>query len=98
VFTACAQAPLAGLALALPALVATGLIDTVHEVYGEFYSLDTMLCEAVFRALLGEAHADAAARVDRSCWAGCSRHNNNAYRCSHSHISNSHSYQHCAFP
>jgi transposase len=68
VFTACARAPLAGLALALPALVATGLIDTAHEVYGEFatgfYSLDTMLCEGVFRALLGEARAEAAARVD----------------------------------
>lgn len=45
---------MAGLALALPAQAATGLIDTAHEVYGEFgtgfYSLDTMLCEGVFRA------------------------------------------------
>jgi prepilin-type processing-associated H-X9-DG protein len=68
VFTACARAPLAGLALALPALAATGLLDTAHEVYGEFgtgfYSLDTMLCEGVFRALLGDARAEAAARVD----------------------------------
>jgi type VII secretion protein EccE len=68
VFTACARAPLVGLALALPALTATGLIDTAREVYGEFgtgfYSLDTMLCEAVFRALLGEARAEAAAPVD----------------------------------
>jgi hypothetical protein len=58
---------LAAPALTLPALAATGLIDTAHEVYGEFgtgvYSLDTMLCEAVFRALLGEAHVEAAGRV-----------------------------------
>jgi hypothetical protein len=70
VFMPCARAPLAGLMLALPALAATGLIDTAHQVYGEFgtgfYSLDTMLCEGVFRALLGEARAEGAARVDPS--------------------------------
>ena len=63
VFTPCARAPLAGLLLALPALAATGLLETAHEVYGElpngFYSMDTMLCEGVFRALLGEARAEA---------------------------------------
>jgi hypothetical protein len=68
VFTACARAPLAGLLLALPALAATGLAQTAHEVYGGlpngFYSLDTMLCEGVFRALLGQARAEGAARVD----------------------------------
>ena len=68
VFTPCARAPLAGLLLALPALAATGLLETAHEVYGElpngFYSLDTMLCEGVFRALLGQARAEGAARVD----------------------------------
>ena len=68
VFTGCARAPLAGLFLAVPALAATGLLDTAHAVYGElpngFYSLDTMLCEAVFRALLGEARAERAARID----------------------------------
>ncbi len=68
VFTACARAPLAGLLLALPALAATGLGETAHEVYGGlpngFYSLDTMLCEGVFRALLGQARAEGAARVD----------------------------------
>src|SRR5512139_2814567 len=68
VFTACGRAPLAGLFLALPALAATGLLDTAHTVYGElpngFYSLDTMLCEGVFRALLGEARAEGAARID----------------------------------
>jgi len=68
VFTGCARAPLAGLLLALPALAATSLLDTAHTVYGElpngFYSLDTMLCESVFRALLGEARAQGAARID----------------------------------
>jgi prepilin-type processing-associated H-X9-DG protein len=68
VFTGCARAPLAGLLLALPALTATGLLDTAHTVYGEFgngfYSLDTMLCESVFRALLGEARAEGATRID----------------------------------
>ena len=68
VFTACGRAPLAGLFLALPALAATGLLDTAHTVYGElpngFYCLDAMLCESVFRALLGEARAEGAARID----------------------------------
>ena len=39
VFTPCARAPLAGLLLAAPALAATGLLDTAHEVYG-LYRLD----------------------------------------------------------
>ena len=68
VFTPCGRAPLAGLFLALPALAATGLLDTAHTVYGGlpngFYSLDTMLCESVFRALLGEARAEGATRFD----------------------------------
>jgi transposase len=68
VFTACARAPLAGLLLGLPALAGTGLLQTAHAVYGElpngFYSLDTMLCEGVFRALLGQARAEGAARID----------------------------------
>jgi hypothetical protein len=68
VFTACGRAPLAGLLLGLPALAATGLLDCAHTVYGElpngFYSLDTMLCEGVFRALLGAARAEGAARID----------------------------------
>ena len=49
-------------------MTATGLLDTAHTVYGElpngFYSLDTMLCESVFRALLGEARAQGATRID----------------------------------
>jgi hypothetical protein len=68
VFTPCGRAPLAGLLLAVPALAATGLLQTAHAVYGElpngFYSLDAMLCEGVFRALLGEARAEGAARID----------------------------------
>jgi prepilin-type processing-associated H-X9-DG protein len=68
VFTGCARAPLAGLFLAVPALAGTGLLDTAHTVYGElpngFYSLDTMLCESVFRALLGQARAEGASRID----------------------------------
>ena len=68
VFTPCARAPLAGLLLALPALAATGLLQTAHAVYGGlpngFYSLDAMLCESVFRALLGQARAEGAARID----------------------------------
>ena len=68
VFTPCGRAPLAGLLLALPGLAATGLLECAHTVYGElpngFYSLDAMLCEGVFRALLGEARAEGAARID----------------------------------
>ncbi len=67
VFTACARAPLAGSFLAVPALAATGLLDTAHTGYGEFgnglYSLDVMLCEGVFRALLGEARAERTIRI-----------------------------------
>ena len=68
VFTACGRAPLAGVLLALPGLAATGLLECAHTVYGElpngFYSLDTMLCEGVFRALLGQTRAEGAARID----------------------------------
>ena len=45
-----------------------GCSSTAHTTYGElpngFYSLDTMLCESVFRALLGQARAEGAARID----------------------------------
>jgi hypothetical protein len=44
------------------------LLETAHATYGGlpngFYSLDTMLCESVFRALLGQARAEGAARID----------------------------------
>jgi hypothetical protein len=43
------RAPLAGLLLALPALAATGLLETAFATYAGlpngFYSLDTMFCE-----------------------------------------------------
>ncbi len=68
VFTGCGRAPLAGLVLAVPALVATGLLQCAHQAYPDFpngfYSLDTMLCEAVFRALLGQARAEGSTRID----------------------------------
>ena len=68
VFTGCARAPLAGLMLAVPALAATGLLECAHDTYPSFpngfYSLDTMLCEAVFRALLGQSRAEGATRID----------------------------------
>ena len=69
VFAACGRAPLAGLMLALPGLAATGLLETAHATYGAvfpngFYSLDTMLCEGVLRALLGQARAEGATRID----------------------------------
>jgi hypothetical protein len=68
VFGPCARAPLAGLLLGLPALAATGLLECAHRVYGElpngFYSLDAMLCEGVFRALLGASRAEGATRID----------------------------------
>ena len=69
VFTGCARAPLAGLLMTVPALAATGLLETAHAGYGAtfpngFYSLDTMLCEGVFRALLGESRAEGATRID----------------------------------
>lgn len=68
VFHPCARAPLAGLLLGLPALAATGLLEDAHSVYGElpngFYSLDAMLCEGVFRALLGVSRAEGATRID----------------------------------
>ena len=68
VFTGCGRAPLAGLLLAVPALVATGLLQCAHQAYptfpNGFYSLDTMLCESVFRALLGATRAEAATRID----------------------------------
>lgn len=68
VFAPAARVPLAGLFLAVPALVATGLLDCAGQVYGAvpagFYGLDTMLTEAVLRALLGEPRAEGATRVN----------------------------------
>ena len=68
VFAPAARVGLAGLFLAVPALSATGLLDSARLVYGGvpdgFYGMDTMLTEAVFRALLGEPRAEGATRVN----------------------------------
>lgn len=67
VFTGGAKYPLAGLLLILPALVSTGLLEVAAQVYGKlrngFYGLNTVLLEATFRALLGEARAEGATRI-----------------------------------
>src|SRR5664280_1048333 len=68
VFAPAARVPLAGLLLAVPALEATGLLSCATTVFGclrsGFYGLDTMLVEAVLRALAGQPRAEGATRVD----------------------------------
>jgi transposase-like protein len=68
VFTPAARVPLAGLFLALPGLEATGLLACAGEVYQVlprgFYGLETVLVEAVLRALAGEPRAEGATRID----------------------------------
>src|SRR5665647_2838829 len=68
VFTPAARVPLAGLLLAIPALQTTGLLSCATTVFGclpnGFYGLDTMLIEAVLRALAGEPRAEGSTRVD----------------------------------
>ncbi|MEO7069707.1 MAG: putative transposase [Nostocoides sp.] len=68
VFAPAGRVPLAGLLLAIPALEATGLLPCATTVFGSlpngFYGLDTMLIEAVLRALAGEPRAEGATRVD----------------------------------
>lgn len=68
VFVPAARVPLAGLLLAVPALVSTGLLDQARSVYGGvpngFYGLDTVFIDAVFRALIGEPRAEGATRVN----------------------------------
>jgi transposase len=67
IFTEGAKLPLAGLALALPALAATGLLDAASEVYGKlragFYGLRAAALTMVFLALLGEPRAEGATRI-----------------------------------
>ena len=67
VFTPGAKVPLAGLLLALPALAATGLLDTARSVYGRlrngFYGLEMVLVGCVFLALLREPRAEGATRI-----------------------------------
>ena len=67
VFGPAAKVPLAGLLLAVPALAATGLLETARSVYGRlkngFYGLETVLVLLVFLALLRKPRAEGASRV-----------------------------------
>ncbi|MGN5734291.1 putative transposase [Arthrobacter psychrochitiniphilus] len=67
-FAPAARVRHAGLFLAFPALETTGLLACAKEVYGAlpngFYGLDTILIDAVLRALAGEARAEGATRFD----------------------------------
>lgn len=68
VFAPAARVPLAGLFLALPALEATGLLACAKATFPAlpdgFYGLETMLLDAVLRALAGEPRAEGATRID----------------------------------
>ncbi|GAC1606808.1 MAG: hypothetical protein NVS3B6_20330 [Pseudarthrobacter sp.] len=68
VFAPAARVPLAGLFLALPALEGTGLLACAKSVFGAlpdgFYGLETLLLDAVLRALAGEPRAEGATRID----------------------------------
>ncbi|WP_248762124.1 putative transposase [Pseudarthrobacter sp. SSS035] len=68
VFAPAARVPLAGLFLALPALEATGLLACAKATFSAlpdgFYGLETMLLDAVLRALAGEPRAEGATRID----------------------------------
>ncbi|NGN83598.1 putative transposase, partial [Arthrobacter silviterrae] len=68
VFAPAAHVRHAGSFLAFPALESTGLLTCAKEVYGSlpngFYGLDTILVDAVLRALAGEARAEGATRFD----------------------------------
>ncbi|MDQ0277764.1 transposase [Arthrobacter silviterrae] len=67
-FAPAARARHAGLFLALPALETTGLLACAKDTYGSlpdgFYGLETVLIDAVLRALAGEARAEGATRFD----------------------------------
>ncbi|MCZ2405094.1 hypothetical protein IV498_18530, partial [Paenarthrobacter sp. Z7-10] len=68
VFAPAARVPFAGLFLALPALEKTGLLACSTAVFGSlpdgFYGLETILLDAVLRALAGEPRAEGATRFD----------------------------------
>lgn len=63
-----ASLPFAGALLILPALAVTALVEVAEKVLGlpkaAFYSLRSLLLSLVFLALLGEARAEGATRVD----------------------------------
>ncbi|MDQ6739603.1 MAG: hypothetical protein M3021_04335 [Actinomycetota bacterium] len=66
VFAPAARVPHTGLFLAVPALEASGLLSCAKAVYAAlpdgFYGLETILVDAVLRALAGEARAEGATR------------------------------------
>jgi len=66
VFAPAARVPHAGLFLALPALEVSGLLSCAKATYGAlpdgFYGLETILVDAVLRALAGESRAEGATR------------------------------------
>lgn len=68
VFAPAAHIRHAGLFLAFPALETTGLLSCARQVYGAlpngFYGLETILIDAVLRALAGESRAEGATRFD----------------------------------
>ena len=67
-FAPAARVRHAGLFLALPALEVSGLLACAKTVYSAlpdgFYGLETILIDAVLRALAGEARAEGATRFD----------------------------------
>ncbi|NVM98524.1 helix-turn-helix domain-containing protein [Arthrobacter sp. SDTb3-6] len=67
-FAPAARVRHAGLFLAVPALETTGLLACAKATYGSlpdgFYGLETVLVDAVLRALAGEARAEGATRFD----------------------------------
>ena len=68
VFTPTSHVRHAGLFLAFPALERSGLLECAKTVYGSLppglYGLDTVLIDAVLRALAGESRAEGATRFD----------------------------------
>ncbi len=68
VFAPAARVRHAGLFLAFPALESTGLLECAKTVYGAlpdgFYGLETIMVDAVLRALAGESRAEGATRFD----------------------------------
>ncbi|MDO5754548.1 putative transposase [Arthrobacter sp.] len=68
VFFPAARVPYVGLFLAFPALESSGLLTCAKSVYGAlpngFYGLETILVDAVVRALAGESRAEGATRFN----------------------------------
>ncbi len=68
VFAPAARIPQAGLFLSFPALERSGLLTCAKATYGSlpngFYGLETILIDAVLRALAGESRAEGATRFN----------------------------------